>query len=65
MMSITVRPLQNLPLGPVGKSKPLYRKLAFDSVAMKLLFPGSIRESPKANIAGGKFGLHVKLCAFV
>lgn len=52
--STIVRPLQNRPVtSPVGKSTPLYGKLALETVrGRKLLLPGSTNESPNTKHAG-------------
>lgn len=44
--STIVRPLQNLPVGPLGKSIPFGGKLALPSVTSLLLLPLSDNESP-------------------
>lgn len=51
MISATVRPLVNLPLGsPLPKSIPYHGKLAWARLLERyLLFPTSDRESPKMN----------------
>lgn len=52
MKSSEVLPLVNLPVGPCGKSMPYGKKLTLPNVARLLLFPQSVRESPKAKRQG-------------
>ena len=52
IMSISVLPLVNLPVGPNGKSIPYGLKLDFAEVGSSLLFPLSDKESPKMKRQG-------------